>query len=60
MRAAGGEHIDYCRRPACGSSALVSAGGELDEDTGETLQQALEDVVPDTRHLLVNLQHRGQ
>lgn len=39
----------------CGSSILVSATGELDEDAGEVLQRALDHVTLDERDLLVDL-----
>ncbi|MGW0395926.1 STAS domain-containing protein [Streptomyces sp. NPDC003042] len=39
----------------CGSSVLVSAGGQLDEDAGAALQQALDDVAVDARDLMVDL-----
>ncbi|MGW6841222.1 STAS domain-containing protein [Streptomyces sp. NPDC054958] len=39
----------------CATSILVGAGGNLDEDAGETLRQALDGVTADTRDLLVDL-----
>ncbi|MFD3697993.1 STAS domain-containing protein [Streptomyces sp. NPDC058646] len=39
----------------CGSSVLVSATGELDEDAGEVLDRALDHVPMDQRDLLVDL-----
>ncbi|MFI5672835.1 STAS domain-containing protein [Streptomyces sp. NPDC051704] len=39
----------------CASSVLVSAAGELGEDAGEVLQQALNYVTTDERDLLVDL-----
>ncbi|GAA2643838.1 hypothetical protein GCM10010425_59280 [Streptomyces spororaveus] len=39
----------------CGSSVLVSASGQLDEDAGAVLQQALDGVGVDTRDLMVDL-----
>ncbi|MFE5111419.1 STAS domain-containing protein [Streptomyces sp. NPDC056663] len=35
--------------------ALISAGGKLDEHAGVVLQQALDDVAVDARHLMVDL-----
>ncbi|MFF3726912.1 STAS domain-containing protein [Streptomyces erythrochromogenes] len=39
----------------CGSSVLISADGELDEDAGGVLMQALDHVTADERDLLVDL-----
>ncbi|MGR4878081.1 STAS domain-containing protein [Streptomyces sp. LARHCF249] len=39
----------------CGSSVLVSVGGQLDEDAGAALEQALDDVAVDTRDLMLDL-----
>ncbi|MFE3865560.1 hypothetical protein ACFXPT_34800 [Streptomyces goshikiensis] len=39
----------------CGSSVLISTEGELDEDAGETLLQALDHVAADERDFLVDL-----
>ncbi|MFG2988428.1 STAS domain-containing protein [Streptomyces sp. NPDC048257] len=39
----------------CGSSVLVSRGGELDEQAGPVLRQALDDIVVDARDLMVDL-----
>ncbi|MFE6844598.1 STAS domain-containing protein [Streptomyces sp. NPDC057686] len=39
----------------CGSSVLVSAAGELDEDAGEVLRRVLDGVTMDERDLLVDL-----
>ncbi|UUU44370.1 STAS domain-containing protein [Streptomyces sp. NBC_00162] len=39
----------------CGSSVLVSVGGELDEEAGTVLQQALDGVAIDARDLMVDL-----
>ncbi|MFG2716611.1 STAS domain-containing protein [Streptomyces goshikiensis] len=39
----------------CGSTALLSASGELDEDAGEALQEALDGVTADVRDVLVDL-----
>lgn len=46
---------DACGLQHCGSSVLVSASGELDEDAAETLQQALNSVTACERDLLVDL-----
>ncbi|MGW7312530.1 STAS domain-containing protein [Streptomyces sp. NPDC054865] len=43
-------HIQHC-----GSTALVGAVGELDEDAGRALQEALDGVTPDVRDLLIDL-----
>ncbi|MCX4546442.1 hypothetical protein [Streptomyces sp. NBC_01565] len=39
----------------CGSSVLISVAGELDEDAGEVLQRALDQVSVHERDLLVDL-----
>lgn len=39
----------------CGSSVLVSVGGDLDEDAGAVFQQALDDVAGHARDLMVDL-----
>ncbi|MER5758780.1 STAS domain-containing protein [Streptomyces sp. NPDC002082] len=39
----------------CGSSVLVTLGGELDEDAGAALQEALSDVTVYERDLMVDL-----
>ncbi|THA39715.1 STAS domain-containing protein [Streptomyces sp. A1547] len=39
----------------CGSSVLVSADGELNEDAGEVLQHTLDHVTADERDLLLDL-----
>ncbi|GLX21637.1 hypothetical protein Slala02_48740 [Streptomyces lavendulae subsp. lavendulae] len=38
-----------------GTTVLVSAGGELDEESGQVLRQALEHVTPGERVLMVDL-----
>ncbi|MGW0396064.1 STAS domain-containing protein [Streptomyces sp. NPDC003042] len=39
----------------CGSSVLISASGQLDEDAETALQQALDGVAVDARDLIVDL-----
>ncbi|MEU4728933.1 STAS domain-containing protein [Streptomyces sp. NPDC023588] len=39
----------------CGGSVLVRVGGELDEEAGAVLQQALDDIAIDARDLMVDL-----
>ncbi|MFF1778491.1 STAS domain-containing protein [Streptomyces virginiae] len=39
----------------CGNSVLISADGELDEDSGGVLLQALDHVTADVRDLLVDM-----
>ncbi|MFK0017270.1 STAS domain-containing protein [Streptomyces sp. NPDC091027] len=43
----------------CSSSVLISIDGELDEDAGEALRQALEHVTTAERDLLVDLRGVG-